>query len=378
MKKKIILIALLGVSLSSTSSECMWQWVKDNSFVVATGVLAACYIGYKWLRTPDKTKPTLDKLNVVTFMPQVEDDASAKMLTERAEENKYVRSFKKPIKIEHSESGRVSELLKYKFTASAFPDIPDNIANFKQITIFSRGGFQFTPGTPPPAAWYTMFVLQKAGVIRSDIPCIAFDYLDKTRTAINLGTTTDIDTLDLIVTKVLEKNPTIKINFVGICTGCMPILNYLVKNPLKNNLHSIILESPLSYFGQAFEERGYGFGPFVHQLCRLGFPNYNTSAPTIFKAKAFPNVPILISSIGNDDVSKPHHVAMLVRRLRHLECKNLYLYTTNEENAKHGKLGKDEGYQLIAQQFHFATDGKRIWDFAKDSFDQAKRAAETC
>jgi hypothetical protein len=82
-------------------------------------------------------------------------------------------------------------------------------------------------------------------------------------------------------------------------------------------------------------------------------PHYDPKSPTILQIKCFPTeIPILLSSLKSDTVSKVEEVEQFVKRLHKLGVdKGVLTRFISDANLVHGQIGKDPSYQRVAKCF---------------------------
>jgi hypothetical protein len=299
---------------------------------------------YTWWFKPDRSLPSLDKLNIVTFLP--------------------IESCSDDSVVNEADDGRdgVIDLLKKKDGVveiegklyRIYNGIPEEIKNFKEPINLYLGGFS-NSGYPHAFSIYKGI---KEGTMIG--PCIVFESVTDTRRTFNFCQEQDLHCVDIVYKDLIKKHAKARIILKGGCKGAAVYLRYLAekaKHGGLENIKALIANYPPISVKDALKDIRYG-GALSHLFCRFTLPNYNPHSKTILDATDFPSdIPVLLSCLpkGNDRISDLDDM----RRIRdHLESLgvNIELFVSKgiAEDGKilgHGQLGRAKDYQEKILEF---------------------------
>lgn len=119
------------------------------------------------------------------------------------------------------------------------PGIPEKVGD--RIAIYCGGA---NPIKIFPAGGGTKSVHALMRDHMLPMPCVTYDKPEG-RDKFNWAQDLDIGHLKAVYEVVLEKNPNVKITFIGLCLGGLTIFRFIAQNPeLTKNVDTIILQSP--------------------------------------------------------------------------------------------------------------------------------------
>ena len=228
-----------------------------------------------------------------------------------------------------------------------------------EVIFVYAGGWAGRPGSAhykvEGQGLYSAYVNQKAGVMPG--VCVCFDHITHVRSQATFGQMPDQYCLLLVMQEVRRVNPHASIVLVGSCAGAMTVINFIAEHPEKlQNVQAVILESPSisierieahimqSHFGK--------FGKNLPRFFKHYFSTYDPQALTILSTSCnIPHdLPILIGAITHDKTAAYGDVEKIVTALRDSRHDHVHLYSTDEP-AKHGQLGKTEGWVAAIREF---------------------------
>ena len=374
--RKKLLIALMGATLIiPVKSQCMETLAVLGAYLTPK-VITACLatgIGLKWLRTADKSNPTLEK----TFVPNTQNKETKKVL----EDSNQVKAFlasEDTTDVAVTMSKEKSYILTSGF-ADALKDSPTicialggSLNNWGLISGYKN----WNPGA------YSGYRFIKSGIV--DMPCVTFDCVTDNRRSFNFCQEQDLHTLDLVVKKIRDLNKNAKIVLTGICKGGSLALRYVAEKAEKNEtdelnaIKAIVVEGPPNLVKDAIKKQpGY---PISLGMAKTFLPNFDSKAKTILQAKKFPNIPVLVGTIPTDTVCNYKDVISMVTHLKSLKDTNLRLLTSYEKISHSAMTKSDPRWQKYASAFvkeHITNtnnEQKQILEL-KSTNDQSKKTA---
>jgi len=247
--KSMIKLVLIGVCITSTpllpSADTTKQYstaarfgygnfltkinpatLKNIKIAAATvGALAAVKLIHYWF-TPDRSFPTINKLNITTFLPIVSAD------------NQPIARTKPAILACMKKKSGIIEIKGKLYQLEA--GIPEKINTFPVCTIYSPG--MLTSVISPAFFAYT-------SIKAENIPhgaCIAFDYPTRARRSFNFCQEQDLHCLKTVYKELISKHPKAQVVLFGACIGATSILRMITttEEPL-TNVKAVIVESPV-------------------------------------------------------------------------------------------------------------------------------------
>ena len=303
------------------------------AFATVTGAVLAIGALIYWFK-PDRSLPSLDKLNVVTFLPvQASGEVAA--------------SKEDVLAVLKKQQGVINVNGDYY---SVHSGVPSDISKQPLPVFMYAGGY--SNGCKPYA--FGVYTAMKAGNISG--PCVVFDYATDTRRAFNFCREQDLHCLNTVYQELLKKHPHGQVILYGACKGATNKLRFLAECAEQNqsirNIKAAIVESPTISPKDALKDI-QNAGPLSHLLCRFTMPNYSHKLKTIMHAQSFPHkVPVLLGSLPEDTLSAlPDMIAMKEHltskggNIEHVICAG------DDAKIRHGKIGTSRAWQGAIQQF---------------------------
>lgn len=343
--KKLRLSLLLLLSFTLVTQQT--YTIPNNWLIRSNTALFLAAVTYRWWFNPDRSFPTLDKLNIVTFLPIDSRDDQDHVISESNGKNAIINLLKKKEGI-ISIQGQL-----YKI----YSGIPDEIKTYNEPIFLYSGGYS-NAGHPYAFSAYN-------GIKRSNIqgPCIVFEYATDTRRAFNFCQEQDLHCVTIAYEEIIKKHSEARIILKGACKGAAAYLRFLAEKASNNepldNIKALIAESPPISVKSALKHIRNG-GIVSHTLCRFTLPNYNPALKTIMDATTFPtNIPILLASLPHDTISDLSDMKDMKKHLDTLGADIEHFVscgTTEDENGNfitlnHGKLGRANDYQKALNKF---------------------------
>lgn len=300
---------------------------------------------YTWWFKPDLTMPTLDQLNIVSFLP-IDCSKDAVVSEDKEGRDGVITLLKKKegtLKI----NGKL-----YKI----YNEIPEEIKQFNGPINLYLGGFS---NSAHPHA-FSVYKSIKEGTMHG--PCIVFECApDNNRRAFNFGQAQDLHCVQLAYENLLEKNPNAQIILKGGCKGAAVYLRFLAEKAEQGenleNIKAFIANYPPISVKDALKDIRYG-GVVAHLFCRFTLPNYNPNAKTILEAEAFPKyIPVLLSCLPQDfdRISNLDDMQRIKNHLDSLGAEVEFFVSEGKDSQgkklDHGKLGRAPDYQEQVKAF---------------------------
>ncbi len=306
---------------------------------------------YKSWFKPDRRLPTLEQLNIVTFLP-IEHCADEKTII-----NEDTHGRSEIIKLLEKREGiiKVGDKL-YRVHRG----IPEEISAIKEPINLYLGGV--SNACNPHA--FSIYKGIKEGTMQG--ACVIFE-CPETRRSFNFCQEQDLHCVELAYNDLLKKHADAQVILKGGCKGASVLLRFLAEkaeagdiDSLKN-IKAFIASYPPISVKDALKDIRYG-GALGYWFCRFTLPNYNPHAKTIFDATAFPkDIPVLLSCLpqGFDRMTDRDEMERIEK---HLTClgANIEFFVSKgfakDSNGKeiklgHGKLGRAQDYRETVKEF---------------------------
>ncbi len=337
-----IWLIVFGVqNVQNLNAMADWGTIKECSKTAANTIAIVLSDLYKGLwRKPDTSLPTLDQLNVVSFIPVGKAN--------NGEKNTPTYAVLKFLRQKNREDNQnlIINGIRYKI----YWGIPEGKDIKIPITIYSGG---YSNGAKPYA--YCGYTAIKAGLVPG--ACVTFDFPTDTRRGFNFCQKQDLHCVKTVCNEIAKKYPKSPIILHGACKGATNNLRFLAKQAelpeqekCMDNIKAVIAESPPLSVKKALEQTPLSWVTLT--LMRYIFPNYNPKAQTIMDAKKFPSIPVLIASLPLDTISaQPDVIAVTLHLNKSSLNNNVELFTSDEDKIQHGQIGKAKDYQETIKKF---------------------------
>lgn len=328
------------------------------------------YMGYTWLRTPEKFTPTLTTINPVTLTPT--DACPPKPTTFLEDISDFMDRL--PWK-KHKKQAPVTPIILSESKPcirNATPTINLNaIPDGQTVTVFSpfcstktvkRKNKVFVTGAPGRGAYKASRYIAN-GAIPQQATCVTFDYRD-TRTGFNLGQDVDQQSLKLVVDEVIhQQHPMV---LFGACRGALNILNFITSQPTKyiaDNIKAVILEAPPFSLKEVCKRIAQvrfplclapdATGPWLYYIYRSVLPAYKDRDDAILKniANIPKELPILIIHLHNDNVVCGENIKKLVKELVATGHTNVHVLIFNDPTLAHTTMSIAPAYSRAIHAF---------------------------
>lgn len=305
---------------------------------------------YKSLFEPERNFPTLEQLNIVTFLP-IEHCADETIV------NEDMHGRSEIIKLLGQREGIIKVGSKLY---SVHGDIPKEISTIKEPINLYLGGV--SNACHPHA--FSIYNGIKEGTMQG--ACVIFE-CPETRRTFNFCQELDLHCVELAYNDLLKKHADAQIILKGGCKGAATLLRFLAEtaesgdaSKLKN-IKAFIASYPPISLKDALKDMSYG-GPLSYWFCRFTLPNYDPYAKTIFDATAFPkDIPVLLSCLpqGFDRITDRDEMERTAKHLTSLGANVEFFvsegYAQDSDGKEiklcHGKLGKARDYQAKVKEF---------------------------
>lgn len=293
----VLMLSQATINASNPAKKLIIPTIASAAIVATSGVA-----GIKYLRTPDRSMPTFEQLNVVTILP-TECQATHAVPKEKADVLKVLKAKSGLINVK----GNV-----YSVHKGVHPDLKD----YKGPVSVYSGGYS-NDGNPYA---YCGYVAQKAGVIPGAV--VTFEFPSDTRAGFNFCQEQDNACPRLVCEEIVQVNPDAQIILHGACKGGMNNLKFLSSSAQKlkghteeikksdlsrlskilhHNIKAVVTESPL--IAAVDGVKNQPGGSITPYLMRAVFPNYDHKAKTIMDAQEFPATSMYLASLPNDSLS---------------------------------------------------------------------------
>lgn len=313
------------------------ETIRQYPKTISKSIIAAWMSLYNW-RQPNLALPSLQELNVVTFIP------AGKSKDKNTAQDNVLKFLKN--------KSACGNLIINGTIYEIYRGIPKKINRTKKpISVYS-GGFSFCNSSKSYA--YSGYTAIKAGLIPGI--CVTFDFVTDTRKSFNFCQNQDLHCVKTVCNQIVEKNPHVSIILHGASKGAANNLRFLAeladnvkKEKCLKNIKAVICESPPISVKKALQRTP--LSPITLALMRIIFPNYKPNAKTIMDAKKFPKIPVMIACLPKDTISDLDDVIAMHKHLYKNCNANIKLFISREDELRHGKIGKAKDYQKAVKSF---------------------------
>lgn len=327
LTRKLVWLLLL-TSIHALNAWPSAETILQSPKTISSAIITTLKDIYHW-RQPDVSLPSLEELNVVTFIPvstssdtNSSQDHVLKLLTSKTSGNLIV-------------NGTIYEVYR---------GIPEKIkTSDAPISVYSGG---YSNNRRPYA--YCGYTSIKAGLVPG--ACVTFDFATDTRRAFNFCQEQDLHCIKTVCNEIVKAKPNASLILHGACKGAANNLRFLAEQAERSqqeeclkNIKAVICESPPISVKKALSCTP--LAPVTLALMPLVLPNYNPEAKTIMDAKKFPAIPVMIGSLPKDTISNLDDVIAMNNHLIQNCGATVTLFVSEEDKIIHGEIGKAVDYQ---------------------------------
>jgi hypothetical protein len=180
--------------------------------------------------------------------------------------------------------------------------------------------------------------ISRFAFLKLDVPVVAFQLPTEPTGTLNFGQEDDQMVLSIVVEKLIKMNPQVQIIMYGVCVGALRIQRWISAFPNSQNIHSIILESPLPCIKRlvSFSEKD-NMNEWMYYLFSLLLPSYKRH-PLIQACRC--DTPTLLFGCQEDRLCTKNDLLSLQKQ-NFPNSKIVFV----EKKWNHGELFKDAGFQ---------------------------------
>lgn len=346
--RRRLLIILAALSLLKPVKTRGMEYIASCLNLKSLFCCVATAFTCKQIRTPDKSNPTLEELNIKTYVPAKKDTGSTKVLTDSEQVKKHLIS---------QESADVDIQMSKNKIFTLTSGFPEALKSAPEICIALGGSLNnwelFTGFKNYNPGGYSGYRFIKSGII--DMPCVTFDCVTDKRKSFNFCQEQDLNSLDLTVKAIRKLNKDAKIVLAGICKGGSLALRYIAEKTEKKEtaelsaIKAIVVEGPPNSVKDSIKNQfGYPLSLGAAKLC---LPNFDSNAKTILQAKKFSNIPLLVGTIPKDSICTLNGVKEMTNHIASLDNNNVYLFESKEKISHSSMTKLDVSWQKTAQAF---------------------------
>ncbi len=342
---KTLLFSILFTSIISTTNIRPFPLTLIG---VAAG--AGIWWGYKTFKVPGVFKPTIQNINTLTFRHGHENEPT--QITDISALVSAIYEKKTPSKVHMIINNTPHTIYHGVHIDKNDPYVFIFVRGYAKTELPGTNDDFIKQGACAKAGWIQL----NDNIVPPDVPLITFDIPDDQKN-FSFGGPKEVQCLEVVYKKVLQKNPSVKIVLIGDCRGGKVALEWATKNP--KNLTALVLMAPfisaqdLTY---QMADNHVSFLPYhrhiLNSFFRIYFPSYDPNQDNLFDriAHIAPHIPVFIGHRTRDTLIPNENIAKL-NRLLSQNGNTVHLVTTPDTSKPHSLMTHVPEIQYGVQEF---------------------------